>query len=149
MNTELRNALVTGPHTAKALAAIIGKSESRTRELLKAHAEEIQCRKEEGKNVFWVASDGNQETPINPDLANLQSEAEVTTVSDDPDTCPLCDSSANQVQAGPDGEFLGAAKTCSACNRTYNVHSREEITMPTPTAKGKRKPLNPQYKIDA
>ncbi|HVJ71216.1 MAG TPA: hypothetical protein VM531_06880, partial [Sphingomicrobium sp.] len=47
------------------------------------------------------------------------------------------------------GEFLGAAKTCSACNRTYNVHSREEITMPTPTAKGKRKPLNPQYKIDA
>lgn len=157
MLPALAAALATGdPKTAKELAAEIGKSESRTRELLKEHVERINTRKNDaGKNVFWI--DDADLTTIEADAAdqvdNDPTEPPAETV-DSPATpvqgsCPLCASTSDQVQAGPEGSFLGSAKTCSDCGRTYNAHTGEEVEMPAKAEKTKRTPLNPQYKINA
>lgn len=170
MNTELRNLLLSGPHTAKQVAEALGKSQTWARDNLKKHAAEIRCRKDQGQNLFWIeADDGFEATP--DELAaqttrqDVQAERAEETQADTPqappadpipaavgdgDTCPLCHAEAEQVQAGPDGTYLGAARRCSACSRTYNVHSKEEVIMAKEqTEKKKRAPLNPQYKINA
>lgn len=156
MQDYLATALATGPHTAKALATIIGKSESRTREILKEFASEINCRKEEGKNVFWIGDGQAAAEPTPAPLPEPTPEPEAPAPVDpipeavvSGETCPLCHVQADQVQAGPDGTYLGSAKRCSACSRTYNVHSNEEVKMAKEATKTKRAPLNPQYKINA
>lgn len=157
MQDFLATALLGEPKTAKQIALAIGKSESRTRELLKEFASEINCRKEQGKNVFWIG-DGQaaaepeaQPDPTTPEPEAPAAQADpIPAAVGDGDTCPLCHAEADQVQAGPEGTYLGAARRCSACSRTYNVHSNEEVIMAKEaTTKTKRAPLNPQYKINA
>lgn len=137
MQTYLKTALLAGPLTVKELAAMIGKSESRTRELLKADQDTIKCKKNDaGTNVFW----------LDPEPA-----AEGEAMQDEGDAllrCPLCQSTENQAPAGPEGSFLGSVRTCSDCGGSYNIHTNEEVEVPAKTEKGKRKPLNPQYKIN-
>jgi len=141
-----------GPISAKNLARLHSKSESRMREILKQHQTEIQCKKDTaGVNVFWLPAEVTEE-PTEEPLEEAQAIAEeqglVTQPSTTPeDACPLCGSTADQPQAGPEGSFLGAARTCSTCGKTYNAFSREEVTMPAKADKAKRTPLNPQYKI--
>lgn len=140
MNDALRTALLGGPLTVKEIATQIGKSESRTRELLKADQTEIHSKKEDGRgNVFWLPEARAEGTPA------------TTTETEEPaelDHCPFCNSATDQVQAGPDGTFLGAANTCGTCGKTYNRFSGDEVANPK-KSKIKRIPLNPQYKIDA
>lgn len=163
IDSELAWFLRQGPTSAKELARLAGKSESRMREILKQHQTEVQCKKNDaGVNVFWLAKqdeggdlvgEAAVEAPKTPaeDAAQVDktpahstSSAALLAVAT---TCPLCNSTADQTPAGPEGSFLGAADTCSECGKTYNRFTREEITMPARGDKPKRTPLNPQYKI--
>lgn len=163
IDSELAWLLREGPRSAKELARLAGKSESRMREILKQHQSEIHCKKKNDNNVnvFWLPKqdEGGDlvgeaavealETPAE-DAAQVN-EAETPeaspTAPEGASTCPLCNSTADQTPAGPEGSFLGAANTCSECGKTYNRFTREEITMPAKGDKPKRTPLNPQYKI--
>jgi ssDNA-binding Zn-finger/Zn-ribbon topoisomerase 1 len=159
IDNELAYFLRLGPTTAKELARLIGKSESRMREILKQHQDEIQCKKNEaGTNVFWLPSDQAADEGNAPaaDTATIPAAAP-SDASDQSGTdgqvsesaCPLCGATDGQEPAGAEGTFLGSAKTCGTCGKTYNIHSGEEVTMPAKGAKAKRTPLNPQYKINA
>lgn len=177
MIEALRTALLAGPLTVKEIAAQIGKSESRTRELLKADQTTIHSKKEDGRgNVFWLPADRAEGTPATTidatnDLTDLPTEGvvegPVQTVDElDPPVeptarevgvkqaladgmCPFCHATEGQTQAGPEGTFLGAALTCGTCAKTYNKFTGDEIKVPAKTEKAKRQPLNPQYKINA
>lgn len=130
-------AAASAPMTVKEIAAEIGKSESRTRELLKADQDKILCKKDDvGRNVFWIDK-----------AAGATDDADL--VGEPITACPFCEAAEDQTPAGPEGSFLGAARTCGNCGKTYNQFSGEEVkNMPDKKA-AKRKPLNPQYKINA
>jgi hypothetical protein len=157
MDQALVYLLQRGPTTAKELARLYEKSESRMREILKKHQTEIQTKKNDvGVNVFWVEPAGEMTPAEAATHADVEEaidptgegrEAHDAQVIADQDGCPLCGSTEPQTQAGPDGTFLGAARTCSNCGKTYNVLTKDEITMQPKAEKAKRTPLNPQYKI--
>jgi hypothetical protein len=129
---NLMNALADGPQTVKDLAAELGLSDSRIRELLKK-VEGVQTAKAgSAPATFWLDQAPEPSHPM-PDLNG--------------DTCPLCGSSAEQVVAGEEGSFLGACRTCPDCGETYNAITGKALP-DNPAAKPKRKPLNPQYKIE-
>ena len=178
MNDKLKAALLGTSATAKSvkdLATEINLSVSRTRELLNEDKAAIHCRKEKGQNLFWLPQIGDNDAfEASPDeLAAQRTRQDVVAERSDDvktdmapspttaptgaetsptgpnETCPLCKAEAVQVQAGPEGSYLGAARTCSACSQTWNIHTKEKINMADETKKEKRQPLNPQYKIDA
>ncbi len=147
--------LERGATSAKELARLYEKSESRMREILKQHQPEIMCKKNEaGVNVFWLVPNAASPKPEQAPPPADKPVAKVTKAKnpDAPDhsaNCPLCNADeSEQTQAGPDGTYLGACLTCGECGKTYNVLTRDEIDMPAKADKAKRKPLNPQYKID-
>lgn len=122
-----------GPSTVKDLAGHTGLSESRIRELLKKFPD---LKSEKGGTAPAVYS-----LPDPVEARGTQAEpAKVT--------CPLCGSEAEQTSAGEEGSFLGACRTCSDCGKTYNAITGKEL-VDNPAENGKRKPLNPQYKIVA
>lgn len=182
------------PSSAKELARLMGKSETRMREILKQHASEIHCSKNTaGVNIFSLPPASTEEVPgedvavdtfeateeelaqqvdrpkrdddVEPENTTEPTEVPETTPATpeadgvieatpgSPDDCPLCGAgNLDQDPAGPAGTYLGEARTCRECHRTYNIHTKEEIknapSIEKPK-KGKRELLNPQPKINA
>lgn len=168
MKPELLTTLLAGPKTAKEIATDLGLSVSRTRELLKADQATILCHKNSaGQNEFWLdpaigTADDFEASPeeLEAQAPRQEVRAEKNTPAETlevkgstPGTviCPLCQAEADQVQAGPEGSYLGACRTCAACKKTYNVFTNEEVKMAKEKTEGTKRaaPLNPQYKINA
>lgn len=161
LNPELKFFLEQGKTTAKELARLVAKSESRVREILKEHKVPSE-KNDKGVTLFWLVPEADtapvvKEAPDNNydadgvDLDGIEdeeAEGHADGLDAMRDACPFCGSNAEQKVAGP-SEFLAAARTCSDCGRSYNVHTREEVKIPSPGDKAKRQPLNPQYKINA
>jgi hypothetical protein len=167
MNDQLRTILLAGPQTAKIISGKMGLSLTATNALLRADRETIHCRKNEGQNEFWLPQPNDEFEATEDELAQQATRQEIqeakTSIKDPPaetpaepgpnsgtETCPLCQATADQVQAGPEGTYLGAARTCSACKKTYNVFTKEEVKMAKDKTTGTKRaaPLNPQYKIN-
>jgi hypothetical protein len=190
---DLLYLLNRGPTSAKELARLYDKSESRMREILKQHAAEINCKKDTaGINVFWiepapadeavadseavaeVVADGDEpvcpvtprpeddgsvdvpalapaETPVNTPEAPAGDVVETAGINEAVEgSCPFCIADESfQTQAGEEGTFLGACRTCKECGKTYNVLTGDEIHNAPAETKTKRVPINPQHKIDA
>jgi hypothetical protein len=160
IDTQLAFFLREAPTSAKELARLLGKSESRMREILKQHQGEVLCKKNDaGVNVFWLppTQDAAEAPPATEEPSAQVTEAEAPEASPTAppadamvvqSPCPLCNGvPAVQTPAGAEGTFLGAANTCGSCGKTYNRFTGEEVTMPAKADKPKRTPLNPQYKI--
>jgi hypothetical protein len=155
MTPELRDILLKGPVTSKFIGEALNLSPGRVRALLKEDQATIRCRKSDGLgNVFWLEPEGDFEAS-SEELAAQVLRKEIQENKNPPaetpeGACPLCQAEADQVQAGPEGSYLGACRTCAACKRTYNVFTKEEIKMAKEKkTEGKRAaPLNPQYKIN-
>lgn len=159
MSTDLRFHLEQGAVTAKELSRLMEKSESRIREILKDLGDQVVRTEREGKAAVFSLPNGT-EKPVDDEPAAVTEEPTSTepeapvadpapaTEGEAKETCPLCGSDAEQVVAGPEGSFLGSAKTCPDCGKTWNVFSRQEVAMVAQPEKGKRVPLNPQYKIN-
>jgi hypothetical protein len=159
---EFKSLLQAGPKTAKEIATALNLSPGRVRALLKEDQATIRCRKnDDQQNVFWLEADDfeatEEELAAQSTRQEIQAEKNpsVETPTDNgsnggANTCPLCQAEADQVQAGPEGSYLGAARTCSACKKTYNVFTKEEVKMAKEKAEGSKRaaPLNPQYKIN-
>ena len=133
----LTAALRQGPASVKALAANTSLSESRVRELL--------------KEIEGVES--NTERPAKYWIPEVQ--AEVISAADqleafDNEGCPFCHApAADQTAAGPDGTYLGdCCNLCHHCYKAYTRLTKVEVQLGK-SGKGKRAPINPQYKIDA
>jgi hypothetical protein len=150
--TELRFHLLNGGQTVQQLKQLMGLSESRIRELLKKEPG-VQSTDERPAKFFIIPEDQAPAEDLDLDLGETDpndeepTDAEINDLIADGSACPLCRSDATQTQAGPEGTYLGACQTCSACGKTYNIYSKEEIATPIKSEKVKRKPLNPQYKI--
>lgn len=172
MNAQLRAILLSGPISVAGICDELGQSKSKVLKLLKEDQATIHVRKEEGQNLYWLPQpaegDANDFEASEAELAAQATRQEIqeakAPVNDPPAdppaapgstsgaaTCPLCQAEAEQVQAGPEGTYLGAARTCSACKKTYNVFTKEEVKMAKDKATGTKRaaPLNPQYKINA
>lgn len=169
MNSELKTILLRGPITVAGICDELGQSKSKVLKLLKEDQAAIHVRKEEGQNLYWLPqlAEGDDFEASEAELAAQAPRQEIqeraaatnppteTSAASGPnggaETCPLCHAEADQVQAGPEGTYLGAARTCSACKKTYNVFSKEEVKMAKAPKEGTKRaaPLNPQYKINA
>ena len=170
MNTQLQSILLKGPATVSTIADEMGVPKSQVQKLLREDQTLIRVRKEEGQNLYWLeagdvpaaeefeaseaelaAQATRQEVQAVKATKNPPAEKPAATGSNKgANTCPLCQAEADQVQAGPEGSYLGACRTCAACGKTYNVFSKEEVKMAKEKSETKRSaPLNPQYKINA
>jgi transposase-like protein len=163
MKPELEKLLKEGRKTVKTLMKELGLSETRVRTLLKENQSVIHCAKNSvGQNEFWLPDDfeaSEDELAQQSVRQEVQASKAEDTVASSPTvkgsnngtpTCPLCQAEAAQVQAGPEGSYLGACRTCTACKKTYNVFTNEEVKMAKEKATGTKRaaPLNPQYKIN-
>jgi hypothetical protein len=178
MNDTLRTVLLAGPLTVKEIAAQIGKSETRTRELLKADQSTIHSKKEDGRgNVFWLPAERAEGTPATTEVVDPGVDG--PTGQDGPEGedvqgQQLLDAGFT---AGNDGEAVppeGAdvLTTCPFCqNEDKQTQAGPDGTflgaantcgqcgktynkfsgdeIKAPAKdKAKRQPLNPQYKIN-
>ncbi len=128
-NSALTTALFNGPATVKQLAAHVGLSESRVRELLKTYD---NLQSDGGRPAkFWLEQPQAEETQDAP-------------------ICPFCGAGASDLEpAGAEGTFLGdSVLLCHECKKAHNIFSGVEVSLPD-IRKSRKAPLNPQYKIDA
>lgn len=132
-NSTLTTTLSNGPATVNELAAHVGLSESRVRELLKAYDN--------------LQSDGGRPAKY---WLEPQAEEQPVEESQDGPACPFCDAEASDMTpAGPEGTFLGdSVLLCHKCGKAHNVFSGVEVSLPK-GRKSRKAPLNPQYKINA
>lgn len=123
-NSALTTTLFNGPATVKQLAAHVGLSESRVRELLKEYD---NLQSDGGRPAkFWLEQPQAEETQV----------------------CPFCGASDLE-PAGAEGSFLGdSVLLCRECKKAHNIFSGVEVNLPK-GRKSRRAPLNPQYKINA
>lgn len=145
-NQALTTALLNGPATVKELAALVGLSESRVRELLKTFD---NLQSDGGRPAkFWLEQD-NQEQLVE----ESQAEEQLGEESQADSACPFCDAEAYDLTpAGPEGTFLGdSVLLCHKCEKAHNIFSGVEVSLSESRKgrKARRAPLNPQYKIDA
>jgi len=137
MDTALRTLLETRAASVNDIAGTLGRSATWVRTQLKNHEDIIldtPSALHPRTTIYYL--------PAPQEPSDEPSEAEAT-------GCRFC-ASANISAAGEIGTFLGAATVCGDCGKTYNTFSGEEITPSAPaSAKKKRQPLNPQYKIRA
>lgn len=140
-NQALTTALLNGPATVKELAALVGLSESRVRELLKTFD---NLQSDGGRPAkFWLEASQVEESQVEESQAEEQQNA----------ACPFCDAEAYDLTpAGPEGTFLGdSVLLCHKCEKAHNIFSGVEVSLAESRKgrKARRAPLNPQYKIDA
>jgi len=141
-NSTLTTALFNGPATVNQLAAHVGLSGSRIRELLKTYD---NLQSDGGRPAkFWL------EPQVEEQLEEVLAEEQRVEETQDGPVCPFCDAEASDMTpAGPEGTFLGdSVLLCHKCEKAHNVFSGVEVSLPK-GRKSRKAPLNPQYKINA
>jgi hypothetical protein len=160
MDENLKFFLENQPTNVKELARLTGRSATWVRDNLKKFG--VPCRKDEtGTNIFFLVPTDQAERVAHDAGEPETPETQVETPPEEPtspkapenaDTkgsCPLCESTTDQIRAGDTG-FLAAALTCPDCGGTYNEFTGKEIVaLKAQGDKPKRRILNPQYKITA
>ena len=170
MNATLKEILLAGPVTVADIANEMNLPKAQVLRLLKEGQAEIHMRKnDDHQNEYWLPAPKDEDSfeaseeelaaqTTRQEIQESKAEEANSSSAETPakaganpgtKTCPLCEAEADQVQAGPEGSYLGAARTCQACKKTYNVFTNEEVKMAKDKTEGKRAaPLNPQYKIN-
>lgn len=134
MDPQLRSLLAKEGWTVNALSSALSWSQTKVRETLKKHEDEIIA----SPSTIRVGALCYSLKPDTPVEAPAPVEAPQ-------DACPFC-KSENLTPAGGEGSFLGAARICGDCKKTFNAFTGEAILTPIKT---RRPSVMPQYKINA